>query len=431
MNRRDLLAAAIFMTAAVPLDGQLLPDSVRLAAAPEVAPSLRWASYSVAPHAWNTTVAITATLPVGSADDRVGLEGTAWLLGESVGHAMEERLSTVPALVTVKVDRGQTVYTVLVARDDWGHALASLEDALFGASFGASGLDVVRNELLQAFAFEEGLPLREFEAALYDLLTDGTASWIRDPRGTAASIMTIGNSQLEELRERYARSQTTISIAGGVDPITVGRTLNPEGGGQEIPLVSGTPDVVPVGPAWRTGERRRIEREITSGWIAAAYPLAPPIDPTALDYFVQRVRSQLVTQPPPPGLFSAFVELEQLPGRHPVLLIRAAVLPDAVTSWEDRIRDTVTRAATEEHPPEFFRAYRRRFRSERLLADASPEAQSLRAARDLRWIGRVRDLPAEIRELEQADLAAVANALGEPRVLVFGPALAGGRQSRQ
>lgn len=427
MKGRGWALLASMIALAGPLSAQAPPGDTAFAsttASPDAITG--WARYSISPHPWNPTVAITVVLPLGSSDDREGRAGTAWLLGESVRRTVFGELDDVSVDVSVAVDRGHTVYSVLVARDEWERALVVLEEALFGRSFEPVTLESSRSSLQAVFAFETDLPVREFESVLYDMLTEGAAHWGTDPRGTPESIEVIDYDDLLAFRQNYRRSNATLSLAGGLDigPAVRDGAIAEARNPSALESREGT-----EGGPWSAGYRLRVVREITSGWIAAAYPVAPWADRTALEFFIHRVRHQLVTDPPFPGLFSAELHLEELPGGGTALLIQAAVLPEAMAAWESRIQSTVERVAAEEHDPEFFRAYRRRFRSERLLADSSPEAQGLRATLDLDRLGRVRDLSAETRNLEAADLASISLALGEPRILVFGPDLSESRES--
>jgi hypothetical protein len=187
----------------------------------------------------------------------------------------------------------------------------------------------------------------------------------------------------------------------------------------------GAPIQGPAAPAWSEGERIRLVRDVTSGWIAAAYPIEPSSARTAVEFVAHRARSELMTQPPAPGLFSMDIELQALPGGGDALLVRAAVLPDALDQWEARILETMGRISNEVLEPGFLRFHRRRFRNVRLVEDAAPEIEGLRSALDLMRDGRIRDLPAEIWGLDSEGSGRAAAALGPPRVLVFGPDLEG------
>ena len=66
----------------------------------------------------------------------------------------------------------------------------------------------------------------------------------------------------------------------------------------------------------------------------------------------------------------------------------------------------------------------RRFRSLALGADASPEGFARRLNGDLLRDGERRELARRIDALTPAGLVELANALGSPRILYFGPDLA-------
>jgi hypothetical protein len=168
-----------------------------------------------------------------------------------------------------------------------------------------------------------------------------------------------------------------------------------------------------------------LEREVTSTWIAAAYPVDPATPQTALDMLVHHLEREFNPSPPDPGAFDVSVRLE-LMGTRDLLVVEAAVVPEASEQWERRILDVVAEVAREEIEDLYFATFRRRFRSERLLEDAAPEVESARRALDLLHHGRVRDLAEEITALATGDLRDAAARLSEPRILVFGPNLTDG-----
>jgi hypothetical protein len=156
------------------------------------------------------------------------------------------------------------------------------------------------------------------------------------------------------------------------------------------------------------------------------YPVAPGTDPTALELLIHRIREELITDPPAPGLFSAQVHMVYR-GDRPILLIEAAVSPEATDEWEARILRSTHMLSGEILDPEFFGWHRRRFRATHLMEEMAPESEGRRLAFDLLRDGRIRDLPTEIDALEPDDMARAAVALGPPRILVLGPDLASSR----
>lgn len=427
---RWVVGAALLLAApAGPAFGQD-PDTVPVAA-PAPPSTGGWAGWAAVAHPWSTVVAITVVLPTGSARDPEGLGGTAWLLGRTSADAVRRRLGEGSVRVEADVDRSRTVYQVLTVPGAWARAYRTLEDVLFDTPRTRPALDAARASLLSTHAFEAGAPVREFELELYRMLGGAGTPWSRDPRGAPESLERITADDLTDYRRRnYDRGNAVLSVTGAVDTGEAARLVTGDGPaedslGERHVAVRADP-ATPSGPAWSDGDRLHRVRDVTSGWIAAAYPVDPATPRTAIEMVAHRVRAELVTDPPSPGLFSADVSLEGLPGGGTALLVRTAVLPESVEAWEGRIVRTLVRIAEEPLGPGFFRFHRRRFRNQRLVADAGPEQEGLRTALDLQRIGRPRDLSEEIWEMDGETLHEAARALGPARVLVFGPDLATG-----
>lgn len=405
------------------------PDSTRAEPAPPPPPATGgWAAYAAVAHPWSTVVALTVVLPAGSADDPEDLEGTAWLLGETSAEALRSRLGEGVVRVEADVGRARTVYRVLTVPGAWTRAYRALEEVLFEGVAGGSALEEARAGLLSVHAFEAGAPVREFEREMYRVFSGAADPWSRDPRGVPESVERIGSEDLARFRRRhYDRGRAVLSVTGAVSTpdaarLVIGETPgDPDGGGPRVAVLS-EPEG-PAAPAWSRADRVHRIRDITSGWIAAAWPVKPGTSRTAAEMVAHQARSQLVTVPPAPGLFSAEVELQDLPGGQTALVIRAAVLPESVDAWEARILETLDRISSDPMEPGFFRFHRRQFRNLRLARDADPAEEGLRVALDLRRTGTIRDLSAEIWQMDAEALHGAAASLGPPRILVFGPDL--------
>jgi hypothetical protein len=411
---------------------QVVPDSVPVA---ETTPPATggWSAFGVLSHPWSTVVAVTAILPVGGAQDPDGSSGTAWLLGNTVRDMVSESLEGSAAEVTVQVDRGRTIFQVLTPPDEWEPAYDALQKALFEETLAVQELDLARASLQAVMAFEAGAPVREFELETHRLIGGAEAGWSRDPRGTSASLSEVRTADLATYRNsHYARDRGVLTIAGAADPawaarVVTGRSSEPAAGGAVIGVAQSS--ATPSGPAWTDGDRVRLVRDVTSGWIAAAYPVDPTTPRTSVEFIMHRARSELMTDPPPPGLFAMEIELQPLPAGLDAVLVRAAVLPDALESWERRILETMAQSEEELLDPGLLRFHRRRFQNGRLVEDATPEAEGLRAALDLLNDGRIRDLPTEIRALDAESVQRAGASLGLPRVLILGPDLGDGAGS--
>jgi hypothetical protein len=166
-------------------------------------------------------------------------------------------------------------------------------------------------------------------------------------------------------------------------------------------------------------------RDVTNSWIAAAFPARRDVPRTLLEFVAQRLSILLNPTPRDPGLFGTDVRIEDLPDG-PVIVVEAAVLPEDQARWEARIVGTLATVSGGYEDPALFPLHRRQFRNSTLTAEAAPEVEGLRLALDLLRAREVRHLATDIQELQVSDIIREVAALGEPRILVFGPAIGGG-----
>jgi hypothetical protein len=365
---------------------------------------------------WSTVVVVTVLLPSGSSDDPAELSGASRLLAELVRARFERQIRPGDAVISADVDRTHTIFQAVAGPDAWLRVYDELLDAIFSAPLQADALEAERRALIATARFESGAPVREFQDEFYELI-GGTGSWSRDPSGTQETLQEIGNATLSALRGRlYRRAEAVVTLVGALGT-QAGFAVHPGG--------PGGPPRTAGGPPWSDGRRERLARPVTNSWIGAAFPVPAGVPRTLLDFIRHRVDEELNPEPPDPGLFGAEVRIEEVAGGT-VLLVEAAVLPEAEERWEERVVSIVQDLGRRHEDPGYFRFQRRRFRTALLVGEGAPEVEGRRMALDLLVEGSVRDLEREIYGMEPQGLERAVDALGEPRVLVFGPDLAGG-----
>lgn len=442
--RVALVVAAAWACAAAPLQGQAL--------APLQQPRLGGVVGRVHVEArpGSPAVGLTLVLPVGSALDPDGREGTARALAGVMVRQVEAALGDQGGLAQLQVTPERTTLTVLAVAEAWPDALAALLDAAFRGPLPAGALAAEVAGLQEVLTFEAGAPILDVRRETRTLLYGPGHPADRPPGGTPPGLAALTAGELTAFRDAHVRAaDAALALVGVGDETRALRLLGvPAPAADTAPAMPDSaapragaptpPDTAPVaaGPAmpsgpgpyegtlaWAQGNRIRIAQEVTSTWIAVAYPVPADLPLTLLDFITHRLDEELNPTPPDPGLFSARVEVRPAPGGR-VLMVEAAVLPDAAERWEARILEAVERLATPADDA-FFLWQRRRFRSSALLAEAAPEAASARYAADLLELDGVRDLAPAIWALDAATLAAGVAALGPPRILVYGPDLVG------
>jgi len=391
-----------------------------LLVAPPVVGQSPYASSLFVPRPGSTAVAVSLRVPHGSSDDESGMEGTADLvarvLAEQVARSLE-RGGT--GTVTSRAGRTSLSFDLLTTPEAWSQDLARMDSVLFEAPIDVALFERTRQLTLESLAFEEGSPVREYRIEVARTLAPPESPWTRPPGGTSGSV----GAMTPETLERYRRSN--LRRAGAV--VVVVGPQAPAPAPAPPDSIGVTPDAGPSEPpddglAWITGQRVDAVRDVTSAWITIAYPAPRSAKRVELELLAFVLGEELDPTPPDPDRYSVEVRIEDTPGG-PVIVVEAAVLPDAADRWEARIRDAVSRLAEQTLPADFFRLRLRRFRATRLLAESAPEVLAARIAGDLARLGFARDLPAEIRSLDASALSGVARSLGDPRVFRFGPDL--------
>lgn len=405
VSGRLQFAALCVTLLALPGAGLARQDSIP----PQVPTGPQYRLRAVSPHAHGTAVAVALRLPAGSQDDQEGFEGTAWLLGRVLEDQANQALDAAEAVVTASVGRSSTVFTLLALPEAWEAAWARVDSILFRAPVDAAALERHRAEQRARMTFEAGSPYRDFEADAAGILADPGSPFTRPIHGTAASLAIVSTQTLTLYRDAFFRRDAAAQALVGPLP------------DEPSPPATATPPAR-AGMAWLSGQRIARVQDVTSTWIAAAYPAPASLPRTHLELVAHLLEEALDPTPPPPDLYGLDVRIEETPGG-PVLVVEASVYPEASRAWETRILNEVRRLAGEPQAEDFFRWRRRRFRTARLLEEAAPEVEARRITADLLRDGGARSLATEVWSLDARDLQAAAKALGEPRILLLGPDL--------
>jgi len=359
-----------------------------------------------------TTDAAAILLPVGSQDDAAGHGGTAWLLGHTLASQANRALDGLGAEVTVSVERSTTRFTLTALPHVWPEAWARFKATVFTDPIDPEAFSQVFKKLSAQMAFREGSPVFDFERESASMLAPPSHEWARNPFGTSESRAAISVQHADLLRaDLYHPATATVGFVGD----NVGR----------FPAATSRPATATAPPAhfaWLVGDRIALTQEVTSAWISVAYPAPPSTGRTSLEFIAHLIRAALDPDPPDPERYSIDVRIVDAPGG-PVIVVEAAVFPEAADRWEQGIVATIAAMAAGPPTGDFFQWERRRFRSLRLQEDATPQSAAARIVADLRREGVPRDLNQAISELAAETIGEVLNGLGETRVFRLGPDL--------
>ena len=436
--------------------GAVALGAVALAPKPLVALQSIYRQAAVEVDAEASVLAVSVRFPVGTEADPRGQEGTAFLLGRVLERQGNDALFPLGAAMSVAVDRGEVLASLLTTPDGWAEAVRAFEGVLFRDGLALNHVDAAREAALETLTFEAGAPVRTFDVERATFLYGSLAAEARPPFGSSQSLAPLGLPELEAFRSQHLRRETAVLSATGpvdgeelaaaiaADVRVVGvmgaaGTTTPGSTGAapsatdtlppaprvrfdraEAPFV---PTAAPSSPpGWNAGERVVIERELTSVWIAHAVPFPIGTEPLLLDFLAHLALEALTPSPPDPGLYEASVATMEL-GGSPVLVVTASVDPRAGTRWETRMTAVVRDLALA--PPEgaFFELARRRFRSTVLLDLSVPENRAAWIARQLER-GGTEELPDPVRDVWRITgpgVSSLALSAGPARTLLFGP----------
>lgn len=410
--------------------------------------------------------AVSLRFPTGSAADLPGEEGSANLLGALVQEAANARLVASGGEVLVEVSAEEFLLTLLTPPERWRDGVAVVEGLLFGndlAQAGASEFEEVRGQIVDVLRFESGSPVRAFEASRSALIRGPGSLGARPPMGSIESVGRLSMVALDRYRmENLNRGTAIVAIVGPVTsqeaevafggpvrtvPLGGARPLPPLPAPEEPSPVSGgapAPDLVtpatqflpptapdtsplripqvPGGPpAWTSGERIEVDQELTSTWIAAAFPLPEGTPSLLLEFLSHLVQEALSPSPPDPGLYQMESSLAW-PSEKPVLVISASVDPRAAGRWEERILAVLPEIASSPPTGSFFELTRRRFRSNLLIGLAAPENRVRWAAREAARHGSGSvAVESDLWRLDREGVAELAGAALPPRIHLTGP----------
>ena len=388
--------------------GGLLAVLVGACVSPLPGQSTAYAAVSVDDGNRAPLVVIGTRLPIGSRHDAAGLEGTAWLLGRTLAAQANAALGP-EAEVTVDVGRSSTLFILSVLPNAWPVAWATFEQTLFEAPLDSAAFERERSTLSTRVLFQRGSPALDFERRSVKLVAAASSPWARPARGTHESgeALAIRDAQLLRRTEYSAASSVVAAVGLGDNPVLRDHPSR---------LVTAPPE----GPAWTVGTLLNVTQEVTSSWISVAYPVGGPLPRTALEFVAHLIRWRLDPLPADPDRYGIEVRLVDAP-LGAVILVEAAVTPEASERFEQEILHVVSSLAEEPLEGAFFTWDRRRFRAARLLTEAAPERAVARITSDLMRDGESRDVAEDIWGITPEAVAGAVRALGDPRVLRLGP----------
>lgn len=429
MSRRRVTRTGGYLgCAAVALAGLATPLSAQPPGADStVVPPEPPSRASVVVDSAAASVGFAVHVPVGSAADPPGQEGWAAVVAAALAEVIEQHTASLATRTSVAFDHAGITVTAEAAPEAVGPLVGVVHRALFDDALPLLLVEQTRATLLQKLRFESGAPVRGFEDQLNRLVFAAIPGWDHGPGGSAASVEAIDLDAVVRGAPfgPGARQRTTAALVGRIDPTEARGLLSALIG----PGAAGEP--APSGQyAWQAGERSEVDQDITSTWVGIAVPVRSDTPAWKIELLGHHISEVLTPYPRRPGIISAQVRVVR-PAGMPVLLVTFAIAPERAEPWIGRVLATA-RLETDAPPDErFFRWQRRRFRTVWLNERARPVERAEHLTRG--WTG---DTPPDIEapfdiNVWRTDLEDAARALGEPRIVIYGPQLRSGEPRQE
>lgn len=396
-------------------------------------------------------VAVAVRFPAGTSTDPADWAGAAFLFGRVLEEEGGRRIADLSARLEVEIDRSEMLLTLLAPADRWAEAWARLGELAESPSIPEAAFRQSLDRHRSRLVFESGAPGRAFDVEEAAFLFGAGHPGARPVGGRIESIETLDAAAIGAARDRLLDwDSAVVAVVGPIDAseaeavlgTTSERITSPAPVPLPVPAADSAgigrdsvPDLPPVrigrrseqlsapttgSLAWSTGNRRLIDRDLTSTWITLAWPLPDGVPLVLEDFLVHLVREALNPDPPDPGVYWADVDVLLIDGA-PVLRVSGSVDPRDALGWEQQVLALLDELADSPPQGSFFELARRRYRASRILTHALPEVRARWIAHSYARTGSVPHLAADVWGLSRDGVARLADALGEPRILLYGP----------
>ena len=368
----------------------------------------------VLPEPRGTAVALALDLTAGGILDPAEHAGVSRLAAEAILEGLRRELAVLGASGRLDCDRAGLRFTLLAPPSTWRAASDLLLDALFHPSIQADALDAARGRLLRSLRFQEGDPASEIRTAAHEAFFGASHRWARSACGRPETLapLTVGDAQAAA--QRFTPERASGAIAGPVvreeAEALLARTL----GDAPVPPLLPVPEPRPVQGT------REVESPTVTAWVAVVFPLPPDPDDEASRLLAYELAEAVRPSPERSRVVDASAEVERFGGGG-ALVVYVAAEPEDARGWARRVQAQVDSAGAVPLDAPAFRLLLRRYRGERLLALATPEARAADAADRLFFDHAYVRPTTRIDALSAGRLRSAASALGPPAVAYLGP----------
>ena len=369
----------------------------------------REAAVAVSPESGATAVAVALVLP-GSGVEDGGNSGSTLLAARALVEEARPLLAGLGAEARVECGRWAVVLTLLAVPEEWRTAAALVASVLERGAVSEGALERARSGMAASLALDRASPAWQARLAAGRALYGPGSPWAVPACGVLEALPLFDRWVVEG---EAARLGSVWAIAGA-GALAESDTAYLAGLFRPARVTSALP--VPAAPE---PGRVYVERNTVTAWVTLSWPFGRDADAEA----VGLVGALLVDAVGPglarPGILHAESELD-LHGRGGSLAVTLVVLPEEAEVLAEALEVELARLAGGRVDGGVLERVARRYRGERLLGLATPEARAARMARAL-----ARGWPAgpwPLRSSMGAEAVREAAAgLGPPARSVVGP----------
>lgn len=370
---------------------------------------------AVRPEPGTPVVAIEVVIAAGPADEPEGKAGLAYLAARTVVAPILPTLDSLGAHLETAAAKDALTFTLIAAPDVWEDASRILLVALFRdppeQAWMRRQQTQIAAELTSRAANPADAATRATDAAVFG----EEHPWGRPTVGTPQSVRAITMDDVDDfLRSHVTARRAVVAVVGPVNETAARLHLR-----AYVDPNSALPPQEWVPPEPAESLVRADYNSITT-WVAVSYPFPEDADVEALEFLTRLTTDELAFSPSRSSVFNARGEV--IPRRAGgELRFQVVSPPEEADRWAERVRELVEESVTGPAMADAYGLRLRRYRGERLLSLASPEARARYLARALLVSGRARPLDLELDDLTISRLRAAVRSLGAPTVVLLGP----------
>ena len=372
---------------------------------------------AVRPEPGTPVVAVEVLIAAGPADEPAGKAGLAHLAARTVVAPILPTLDSLGAHLETAAAKDALTFTLIAAPDVWEDASRILLVALFRDPPEQVWMQRQQTAIAAELTGRAANPADAAMRATDEAVFGSDHPWGRPTVGTPQSVRALTMSDVDEfLRSHVTARRAVVAVVGPVSESLARLHLR-----GYIDPSSTLPQQEWVPPEPAETLVRSDYNSITT-WVAVSYPLPDDADLEALEFLARLTTDELSFSPSRSSVFNARGEV--IPRREGgELRFQVVSPPEEADRWAERVRELVEESATGRAMADAYALRLRRYRGERLLSLAGPEARARYLARALLAARSARPLDLELEDLTISRLRDAVRSLGAPTVVLLGPVL--------